>query len=674
VHANKEESMSAEIVVGIGGAAGDGLDKTGDALAKTASRLGLYVYAYNSYQSIIRGGHIWLRVRLGEQKVHSHGDPLNILIALNQDALERHARAVNAGGVILYNSDKLHCDAPLLDPQVLTLPLPVGELTRSLGKLLPVMQNTVALGATLFLAGLEFEMLQGVLDDTFQHKGAAVVEQNVKLARAGYDYARERFVPLGLQWKFSRIRRPFITGNEAIALGAATAGCKFYSAYPMTPASSILHWMAAHGERCGIVVKQCEDELAVMNMAVGAGYAGVRAMCGTSGGGFALMTEAIGMAGMIEAPVVIVEVQRGGPSTGIPTKTEQGDLNQVYGASQGEYPRVIIAPTNTSDCFRSTVEAFNLAEKYQLPVTIISDLLLSEHPETIEPEALHLDVPIERGDIVKEWPATNGRFKRYVLNHSGVSPRALPGTANTLHVAGTDEHDEEGILISDEFTNAPLRRKVMERRMKKMEAVLAELPPPQLEGPAEADVTLISWGSCEGVVRDAIALLEPAGIRINHLSIKYLHPFHSREVRRILSPAKCAIVVEANYTGQFARHLRAETGYTVHGLIRKYDGEPFEPQFVADEVQRILAGHPERLEVTADEAREIAYHYIRTHLGPAVRPGPMTRESANGRGEAVWHIQIVSCENNTQKGEIEIGVETGATYPYSASQSAAAGT
>lgn len=665
--------MSLEIVVGIGGAAGDGLDKTGDALAKTASRLGLYVYAYNSYQSIIRGGHIWLRVRIGEQKVHSHGDHLNVLIALNQDALERHAREVDAGGAILYNSDKLHCDPQLLNEQALTLPLPVGELTRSLGKLLPVMQNTVALGATLFLAGLEFEMLQDVLDDTFHHKGVAVVEQNVELARAGYDYARERFVPLGLGWKFSRIRRPFITGNEAIALGAATAGCKFYSAYPMTPASSILHWMAAHGERCGIVVKQCEDELAVVNMAIGAGYAGVRAMCGTSGGGFALMTEAIGMAGMIEAPVVIVEVQRGGPSTGIPTKTEQGDLNQVYGASQGEYPRVIIAPTNTSDCFQSTVEAFNLAEKYQLPVTIISDLLQSEHPETIEPEALHHDVPIERGEVVKEWPATNGRFKRYALNHSGISPRALPGTANTLHVAGSDEHDEEGILISDEFTNAPLRRKVMERRMKKMESVLAELPPPQLQGRADAEVTLITWGSSEGVVHDSMALLEQAGLRANHLSIKYIHPFHSREVLEILARSKRAIVVEANFTGQFARHLRAETGTTVYGIVRKYDGEPFEPRFVADEVQRLIAGRPEMLEVTEADAREIAYHYIRTHLGAEVRPGRMERESANGRGEPIWRIQIVSREDNALRGELEIGVETGATYSYGALHSAVAG-
>src|SRR5215471_12849568 len=474
-----------EVSIGIGGAAGDGLDKTGDTLAKTCSRLGLYVCAYNSYQSIIRGGHIWLRVRVAEEKVYSHGDHLNLLIALNQDSIERHAREVNSGGAILYNSDKLKCDPVLVGDNVMPVPLPVNELAKPFGRVQPIMQNTVALGALLFLAGLEFETAEDVLADTFKHKGDAVIQQNAGIARAGYDYAREHFVPLGRQWRFSRVRRPFITGNEAFAIGAVAGGCKFYSAYPMTPASSILHWMANHAERCGIVVKQCEDELAVANMAIGAGFAGVRAMCGTSGGGFALMTEAIGMAGMIEAPVVIIEVQRGGPSTGIPTKTEQADLNQVYGASQGDFPRVIIAPTDTTDCYYTAIEAHNLAERYQLPVMIISDLLVSEHPETIEADFLRHDVPIERGELVTEWPEGNGAFKRFANTPSGISPRALPGTANAEYVAATDEHDEYGITISDMFTSPPVRRKVMERRMKKMEGVARELKPPGLEGPAD---------------------------------------------------------------------------------------------------------------------------------------------------------------------------------------------
>ncbi|HZR33171.1 MAG TPA: 2-oxoacid:acceptor oxidoreductase subunit alpha [Terriglobales bacterium] len=653
----------SSITIGIAGAAGDGLDKTGDTLAKTAARLGLYAYAYNSYQSVIRGGHIWLRVRLGQERLGSHGDHLHALIALNQDSIERHAPEVESGGIVIFNSDKLRCNIALRD-NVVSAPIPVGQLTKPLGPVQPIMQNTVALGALLFLIGLEFDVTAGVFADTFGHKGQAVIDQNVKLARAGYDYAREHFAPLGCKWNFSRKRRPFITGNEAISLGAFAAGCKFYSAYPMTPASAILHWMANHGERCGIAVKQCEDELAVVNTAVGAGFAGVRAMCGTSGGGFALMTEAIGMASMIEVPVVIVEVQRGGPSTGIPTKTEQADLNQVYGASQGDFPRVIIAPTDTADCFHSTVEAFNLAEKYQLPVIIISDLLVSEHPETIEPEELPATVPIDRGELVADWPG--GKYKRYAFTSSGVSPRALPGTANAHYIAASDEHDEEGILISDVFTNAAIRRKIAEKRMKKMDLALRDLPAPQLEGPSNADVTLIGWGSCKGVIREAIPQLAALGVIANQLHFKYLLPFHSREAAAILRNCKRTICVELNATGQFARHLRAETGYTVHDHILKYDGEPFEPHHIVEQVQAILEGSQRSLAVTADEAREIAYHYIRVHLGEDVRPGRIERAATNGYREPTWQIEIVSRDSGQRRGDLHVGIETGSTHSWRA--------
>ncbi len=652
-----------DIVVGIAGAAGDGLDKTGDALAKTASRLGLYVYAYNSYQSVIRGGHIWLRLRLSEEKAASHGDHLNALIALNQDSIERHAPEIEPGGVLLFNSDKLRSNSPLRE-NVLAAPLPISQLTKPFGAVQSVMQNTVALGALMNLLGLDFNVTTEVLNDTFGHKGKALVDQNVSLARAGFDFAREHYVPLGCRWNFSRKRRPFITGNEAFSLGAVAAGCKFYSAYPMTPASSILHWMAAHAERCGIVVKQCEDELAVVNMAVGAGFAGVRAMCGTSGGGFALMTEAIGQAGMIEAPVVVVEVQRGGPSTGIPTKTEQGDLNQVFGASQGDFPRIIIAPCDTRDCFDTAVEAFNLAEKYQLPVIIISDLLLSEHPETIETEDMQSAVPIDRGELVTSWKSENGHYKRYAFTASGISPRTLPGTPDTLYVAATDEHDEEGILISDVFTNSAVRRKIAEKRMKKLALALRDLPAPRLEGPQEAEVTLIGWGSTRGVIREAIPELAAAGIRANQIHFKYLLPFHTREASEILERCKRTFCIEVNASGQFARYLRAETGYSAHHLILKYDGEPFEPGYLAEQVRGILEGRPRSLDVNLDEAREIAYHYIRTHLNEDVRPGRLEKADGNGARESVWRIEIVHRDSGEKLGELRVGVETGSTYSW----------
>ena len=656
----------SDLTIGIGGAAGDGIDKSSETLAKSAARSGLHAYAFNSYQSVIRGGHIWLRLRIGQEKVYSQGDHLNVLIALNQDSIERHAPEVESGGAIIFNADKLKVNISVRD-NVLIAPLPIAQLLKPLGTVPPVIQNTVALGAAMFLSGLEFESIAGVLTDTFSHKSQAIIDQNVGAAKAGYEYAKEHFVTLGYQWKFSHKRRPYITGNQAFSMGAVAAGCRFYSAYPMTPASGILTWMAEHAEQCGVVVKQMEDELAVANVAIGAGYAGVRSMCATSGGGFALMTEAIGLAGMIEAPVVFVEVQRGGPSTGIPTKTEQADLNQVYGASQGDFPRIIMAPRDPVDCFNASVEAFNLAEKYQCPVIIISDLQLSEHPETVEPELLSNQVKIDRGELVTEWnEAKQGRFKRYKLTKSGISPRTLPGTADTLYVAPSDEHDEEGVLISDVFCNQSLRRKVAERRMKKIALALKELPAPKIEGPMNADVTLIGWGSTAGVIGEAVAMLNKSGVKANQLHFKYLLPFHAAAATAILKDCKRTICVEGNASGQFARLLRAETGHTVSDHILKYDGEPFEPAQIANRVKEILAGKALSLDVTESEAREIAYHYVRVHLNDEVRPGKMSRAAADGHGEPVWQVEVVHRETGAIQGALLIGVETGATYAWQA--------
>lgn len=575
----------SEVTVGIGGAAGDGNAATGDTLAKVCARLGLHVYVYNSYQSIIRGGHVWLRMRIADEKVECHGDHLNLTLALNQDTLNQHTAEVNANGGILYNSDKLQVAQDDLQPGVMLYPFPVKDLSEKFGRN-PVMQNTVLLGGLLYLLDLDFDVLEGMLRETFRRKGDKIVEANVGVARAGYGYAVEHYAKRDYRWRLSGKRRMVVSGNEIFGLGALAAGCKFYAAYPMTPASSILHWLVRYGPRHGMVVKQAEDEIAVMNMTVGAGHVGARAMCGTSGGGFALMTEAVGLAGMTETPVVVISAQRGGPSTGLPTKTEQADLNQLYGASQGEYPRAIMAPLDVVDCYYSVVEAFNIAEKYQCPVLIASDLLLSEHRETADPEAYSFDVSIDRGELITD--ATPPDYKRYRLTESGVSPRVVPGHEGTAYVAPSDEHDEQGILISDEFTNPPMRKAMMEKRMRKVDGILRELPPPELYGPAEADVTLVGWGSTKGLIREAISLLADEGITANNLQIKYLVPFHAAEVEAILQGAKCKIAVEHNFTGQLARHIRAETGIKMDEKILKYDGEPLEPHHIVERVKEVL--------------------------------------------------------------------------------------
>jgi 2-oxoglutarate ferredoxin oxidoreductase subunit alpha len=381
-------------------------------------------------------------------------------------------------------------------------------------------------------------------------------------------------------------------------MGGAAAGVRFYCAYPMSPSTGVLHWMARHGRDLGIMVRQVEDEIGVINMAIGAAHAGCRTMCATSGGGFALMSEALGSAAMMEIPVVCIDVQRAGPATGVPTKTEQGDLWQVLGAGQGDYPRIIVAPTSISDCFKTVPELFNLVDKFQCPGIILSDLLLSEGRSSVDPADLNFNVPIERGDVIGlngNTPPVNGEYKRYQITESGVSPRALPGTPGYVHVVATDEHDEDGVLISDEFTNPHKRQIIHEKRMRKMEGILPRVKPPKLVGPEDAQVTLVGWGSTDGVIQEAIEkMAEEEHIIANQLQIKWLVPLHGEAITSALTRSKKIVIVENNYSGQFARYLRSETGIVAHGHIRKYDGEPFMPHHIVAGVKNILAGEAEK--------------------------------------------------------------------------------
>jgi len=595
----------SDVVVGIGGAAGDGVASAGNTLALSVARQGQAVYAYNAYQSVIRGGHSWLRLRISAKKPLNHGDQVDALIALNQDTLDRHLQELVAGGVALYNSTKLH---PSYEPPkgVQLCPLPVPDLTPAY-KDLPVMQNTVAVGAVIGLMGLDFRGLESVLESTFAKK-PQVVKINMEAAKAGYDYAAAHFTPLPAQLRQASQKWAMVSGNELMAMGAALAGCKFYCAYPMSPATHILEWFAAHGKEMGICVRQVEDEISVINMSIGAGHMGARSMCATSGGGLALMTEAIGLSGMLETPVVVVNVQRAGPSTGVPTKTEQGDLNQAFGASQGDFPRIIIAPLSMTDCFTTPALAFNVSDRYQCPVIILSDLLMAEGNETVDPALLDVEFQIDRGDLITAVSGRGNRreaagepYLRYKDTESGISPRAVPGVPGHLHVAASDEHDEDGVLISDVYTDTVRRKKMADKRSRKMATVLEHLPAPKLEGPLDAEVTLVGWGSTWGVLTEAVEQLNREGISTSHLQIKFLVPFHVTEVSAILGKSRRVIVVENNQSGQFARHLRAETGIVAQGHIRKYDGEPFEPKHIVAAVKELVANGTELIEVLSTE-------------------------------------------------------------------------
>jgi 2-oxoglutarate ferredoxin oxidoreductase subunit alpha len=578
-----------EVSIRIGGAAGDGVASTGEIFGKTLSRSGQHVYAYNSYQSVIRGGHVWFQIRGGKDHVPYVGQKADILIALNKQTVDVHAPLLSPGARVIFDPTKVKLEGVALPEGVTLCPMPLYELAKEFSPN-PIMANTVAVGAAMAFIKAPVAKFKSVLEDQFGHKKADVVEANLKAAEAGIKYALEKWGAMDFALPYDEKRRIFLTGNQAIAIGAMAAGCTFYSFYPMTPATSIGQFLADNGPDHGIVVKQCEDEIAVINMAIGASYGGARSACGTSGGGFALMVEALGMAGMLEAPLVVVNSQRSGPSTGLPTKTEQGDLNLVLGAGQGDYPRIILAPRSVPEAYEQMVRAFNLADKWQTPVILLSDLLLSEHFETTE------EFPMERATIERGliWTGKEGEgeFLRYKLTDSGVSPRVIPGTADANHIAGSDEHDEDATLVSDVRAGLPdaiqVRVDQMDKRMRKLEGAKADMRAPERLGPKNAPVTLVSWGATQGAVREAMVMLKKAGIEVASIEFTDIFPMDGPKIREMLEKERYTIMVEGNYTGQLERLIRAESGWFPHDTLRKYDGEPFWPEDIVEKVRSVM--------------------------------------------------------------------------------------
>jgi len=571
-----------EVVVRVAGAAGDGVQSAGLIIAKAFSRSGLYVNTYNYYQSLIRGGQSWYQIRAAHEKVRSQGDGLDVLIALNKDGLTRHTNPmINEGGasplegVAIFDKELTGYEKG----KATYCEMPLAEIAAKYGKN-ALMKNTVAIGAMAAAVGLDFSILSGVIADQFGKKGD-VADQNVKAAKEGYDYYSSNFKKLDKKIQYGKTKRYLMAGGEAVALGAVSGGLKMYVGYPMTPASSVLHYLASHAEQYGLFVKVSEDEISAINMAIGANYAGVRAMTGSSGGGFALMTEALGMSGMVEVPLVVYEAQRSGPSTGLPTKTEQGDLMQVIGASQGDYPKVVFAPRNVEEAFYMTREALNLAEKLQMPVIVMSDLYLAEHYESVE--NLDLNFKIDRGNFAKD---NQPDYKRYQYTDSGVSSRALPGQAGLMHNEDSDEHNEYGAVVSDAETDPTLRRLSMEKRMKKINIYLKEMPPTDTYRYSDAEYAVVQWGSTQGVVEEAVDMLREKGIKAGVVEINRVYPLNP-DMGKLFSGKKKIIVVENNYSGQINKFLRSEFLVKTE-LITKYDGESFYPGVLAEELEAVI--------------------------------------------------------------------------------------
>ncbi len=576
----------------IGGPAGYGIMAAGTFLAKACSRGGLHVFINSEFPSLIKGGHNTSSVRIDEKEIFSHLETIDLLVALNQETVDLHLKEIISGGGIIYDLDELKLTKESLKRDDITLyPVPLLKIVRELKADL-LFRNTVVVGASVAIFDYDFELLVKAISDSFGKKRGEIVEQNIKAAKMGFDYIKQS-VCEQCGYKLEKMKAPermLLSGNDAIVLGAIKAGCKFYSAYPMTPVSAILHSMAEKEKEFSLVVKQTEDEISAINMAIGANFAGIRAMVATSGGGFSLMTEALGLAAMTETPIVIVEGQRPGPSTGLPTKTSQGDLKFLLSASQGEFLRILVAPGDREECFYETFNAFNLAEKFQVPVLILTDKFLAEDYKTTELFD-HSHLKIERGKLLSQEELYKiTEYKRYQNTDDGISPRAIPGQIKGMHVADSSEHDEYGYSNEASENLMPPEAVMMmaDKRMRKLSFIEKELPPPKLYGPKEADITLVSWGSTKGPIFEAMKLLEKDGIKVNFLQILYLSPFPTEEVKKILSQAKITVDIENNRTAQLVGLIREKTVIEIKYKILKYDGRPFYPNFIYKRLYEII--------------------------------------------------------------------------------------
>ncbi|HWO78035.1 MAG TPA: 2-oxoacid:acceptor oxidoreductase subunit alpha [Bacillus sp. (in: firmicutes)] len=570
----------------VGGQQGEGIESTGEIFSIALNRQGYYLYGYRHFSSRIKGGHTNNKIRVSTTPVRTIADDLDVLVAFDQETIDLNYHELHDQGVIIADV-KFNPVAPP-DCKATLYPVAFTEIATELGTAL--MKNMVAIGATCAVLNLDTQVFLNVVNEIFGRKGEQVVAKNMEAIQKGYDVMHEQLGSSNGTLKLDPAdgkQRLFMIGNDAIALGAMTGGARFMAAYPITPASEIMEYLIKKLPKVGGTVIQTEDEMAACTMAIGSNYGGVRAFTASAGPGLSLMMESIGLSGITETPLVIVDTQRGGPSTGLPTKQEQSDLLAMIYGSHGEIPKIVMAPSTVEEAFYDIAEAFNLAEEYQCPVIFLSDLQLSLGKQTVEPLSLE-KIEIRRGKLVnEELPElqNKGYFKRYELTDDGISPRVLPGTKNGIfHVTGV-EHDETG-KPSEVAAN---RKKQMDKRMKKLKNVRFKVPVYKDTPHEEADLLMIGINSTRGVIEEAKIRLEADGIKVNHAHIRLLHPFPAEEVAEVVSKAKKVAVVEHNITGQLANIIKMNVGGAEKiRQINKYDGNPFLPHEVYEACKELL--------------------------------------------------------------------------------------
>ncbi|RAS74547.1 2-oxoacid:acceptor oxidoreductase subunit alpha [Priestia endophytica] len=572
----------------VGGQQGEGIESTGEIFSKALNRLGYFLYTYRHFSSRIKGGHTNNKIRVSTSRVGAIADDLDILVAFDQETIDLNYYELHSKGIIIADS-KFKPIKPG-DTEAKFYAVPFTEIAAELGTSL--MKNMVAIGATCAIINLNPVVFTDVVKEIFGKKGSTVVEKNMEAIYQGYTFMQENLentlAPLALAQADGQPRL-FMIGNDAIAFGALAAGVRIMAAYPITPASEIMEYLIDKLPEVGGTVIQTEDEIAAATMAIGSNYAGTRSFTASAGPGLSLMMEAIGLAGMTETPLVIVDTQRGGPSTGLPTKQEQSDLMAMIYGTHGEIPKVVIAPSTVEEAFYDTIEAFNIAEEYQCPVILLSDLQLSLGKQTVEPFDFN-NIEIRRGKLKRDEIVSEDEkayFKRYELTEDGVSPRVIPGMKNGIHHVTGVEHDETG-RPSEYAANRQLQ---MDKRMRKLDKLPELFPNPvELHTPHEKpDLLLIGFNSTRGAIEEAMSRLEKEGIKVNHMHIRLIHPFPAAAVLPLIEAAENVLVVENNATGQLANLIKMNVGYIkkVKSLL-KYDGNPFQPMHLYNASKEML--------------------------------------------------------------------------------------
>lgn len=574
--------MKDQITWKVGGQQGEGIESTGEVFSTTLNRMGYYLYSYRHFSSRIKGGHTNNNIRISTREVRAVSDNIDILVAFDQQTIDVNAHELVSGGVIIADA-KFN---PTVDDtlNVKLVIIPFTETAKSIGSQL--MKNMVAIGASAKLMDINLEHFNEMVHRMFSRKGDDIVSHNRQALEEGYRLMAAEVEDIDLkEFKLNppdNTEKLFLIGNDAISFGAINAGVRFMAAYPITPASEIMEYMIKHLPRFGGTVIQTEDEISAVMMAIGSNYAGGRSFTASAGPGLSLMMESIGLSGMTETPLVVVDTMRGGPSTGLPTKQEQSDLMQMVYGTHGDIPKIVLAPSDVEDAFYTTIEAFNLADTYQLPVILLSDLQMSLGKQTSRPFE-QSKVEIQRGKTLLSdvGEHENEYFHRYQDTEDGVSPRPVPGLKHGIHHVTGVEHNPDGTPNED----AKNRKIQMDKRMRKLSNQLMK-EPFKVNGNVESDALIISILSVNGVVEEARGRLNE---NVTTISLKQIFPVPIDELRPYLDGAGKIIVIEHNYSAQLMNIIKMNYGgHDKMASILKYDGTPFKPFEVVEEIRNIL--------------------------------------------------------------------------------------